>query len=131
VSLIVAAIVATDAHGMAATTDPCSPDDLSATLFNCLGINPHQELMTPSGRPVQLFCLGVCFAGTANQRIEIFLADVVCNDSESYNIRRSAYSSLFMINEGQRMPPPELALNLRIPEDVDWTFVHIMRRGAE
>ena len=46
---------ATDAHGMAPTTDPCTPDDLSATLFHCLGINPHQELMTPSGRPVQLF----------------------------------------------------------------------------
>jgi uncharacterized protein (DUF1501 family) len=45
----------TDAHGMAPAQDPCSPDDLSATLFHCLGLDPHQELMTPTGRPMQLF----------------------------------------------------------------------------
>jgi hypothetical protein len=45
----------TDAQGMAPATDPCTPDDVSATLFQCLGIDPHQELMTPTGRPVQLF----------------------------------------------------------------------------
>ncbi|MBV9121831.1 MAG: DUF1501 domain-containing protein, partial [Planctomycetes bacterium] len=46
---------ATDAQGMAPITEPVTPDDLSATLFHCLGLDPHQELMTPSGRPVQLF----------------------------------------------------------------------------
>jgi hypothetical protein len=45
----------TDAQGMAALADPCTPDDLSATIFKCLGLDPHQELMTPTGRPVQLF----------------------------------------------------------------------------
>jgi hypothetical protein len=40
---------------MAPSTDACTPDDISATIFHCLGINPHQELMTPTGRPVQLF----------------------------------------------------------------------------
>jgi hypothetical protein len=45
----------TDAQGMAPAVDPCTPDDVSATLFHCLGINPHQELMTPTGRPMQLF----------------------------------------------------------------------------
>lgn len=45
----------TDAHGMAPATEPCTPDDVAATLFHCLGVNPHQELTTPSGRPVQLF----------------------------------------------------------------------------
>ncbi len=45
----------TDAQGMAPATDPCTPDDLSATLFNLLGIDPHKELMTPTGRPIQLF----------------------------------------------------------------------------
>jgi uncharacterized protein (DUF1501 family) len=45
----------TDAQGMAPAVDPCTPDDLSATLFHCLGIDPHQELMTPTGRPIQLF----------------------------------------------------------------------------
>jgi hypothetical protein len=45
----------TDAQGMAPANEPCTPDDLSATLFHCLGIDPHQELMTPTGRPIQLF----------------------------------------------------------------------------
>jgi hypothetical protein len=45
----------TDAQGMAPATDACTPDDVSATLFHCLGIDPHQELNTPTGRPVQLF----------------------------------------------------------------------------
>lgn len=45
----------TDAQGIAPTTDPCTPDDLSATIFHCLGIDPHQELKTPTGRPMQLF----------------------------------------------------------------------------
>ncbi len=45
----------TDAHGMAPATEPCTPDDLAATLFHCLGIDPHKELNTSTGRPVQLF----------------------------------------------------------------------------
>ena len=45
----------TDAQGMAPATDPCTPDDLAATLFNQLGLDPHQELMTSTGRPIQLF----------------------------------------------------------------------------
>jgi hypothetical protein len=45
----------TDVQGMAPATDPCTPDDLSATMFHCLGIDPHQELTTATGRPIQLF----------------------------------------------------------------------------
>jgi hypothetical protein len=45
----------TDAQGMAPATEACTPDDVSATLFHCLGIDPHQELMSPTGRPIQLF----------------------------------------------------------------------------
>ena len=36
----------TDAQGMAPATDPCTPDDVSATIFHCLGIDPHTELKT-------------------------------------------------------------------------------------
>lgn len=46
---------ATDASGMAPSTDPVSPDDVASTIFHQLGINPHQELITTTGRPVQLF----------------------------------------------------------------------------
>jgi hypothetical protein len=45
----------TDAQGMAPATEPCTPDDVSATIFHCLGIDPHLELVTPTGRPIQLF----------------------------------------------------------------------------
>jgi uncharacterized protein (DUF1501 family) len=42
----------TDASGMAPSTDPCTPDDVASTIFQQLGIDPHMELMTPTGRPV-------------------------------------------------------------------------------
>jgi hypothetical protein len=45
----------TDSQGMAPSTEPCTPDDVAATIFHCLGLDPHQELTTPTGRPVQLF----------------------------------------------------------------------------
>jgi hypothetical protein len=45
----------TDASGMAPATEACTPDDVASTIFNQLGIDSHQELQTPTGRPVQLF----------------------------------------------------------------------------
>jgi uncharacterized protein (DUF1501 family) len=45
----------TDPQGMAPATEPCTPDDLAATVFHCLGLDPHQELNTPTGRPITLF----------------------------------------------------------------------------
>jgi hypothetical protein len=45
----------TDAQGMAPASEPCTPDDVSATLFHSLGIDPHTELMSSTGRPIQLF----------------------------------------------------------------------------
>ena len=46
---------ATDAQGMAPATDPCTPDDVSSTIFQSLGIDPHTELQSGTGRPIQLF----------------------------------------------------------------------------
>src|SRR5262249_28865491 len=45
----------TDVQGMAPATDACTPDDVSATIFHALGIDPHLELQTSTGRPIQLF----------------------------------------------------------------------------
>jgi hypothetical protein len=45
----------TDSQGMAPATEPCTPDDVASTVFQQLGIDPHTELQTPTGRPVQLF----------------------------------------------------------------------------
>jgi hypothetical protein len=80
----------------------------------------------PIVRSKAIGSLGTCFAGTTNPRIENLLANVVCNESECYGARRSAYMSLFVVNQRKPMPPAELLLNLRIPEDVDWEYVHSM-----
>jgi uncharacterized protein (DUF1501 family) len=45
----------TDSQGMAPSTEPCTPDDVASTIFHCLGVDPHKELNTPTGRPVSLF----------------------------------------------------------------------------
>ncbi len=45
----------TDASGMAPATEPVTPDDVSATIFRNLGVDPAMELQTPTGRPVQLY----------------------------------------------------------------------------
>jgi uncharacterized protein (DUF1501 family) len=45
----------TDSQGMQPHNEPCTPDDVAATIFQQLGLNPHQELATNSGRKIQLF----------------------------------------------------------------------------
>lgn len=45
----------TDANGMVPATDPCSPDDVSATILGQLGIEKTTEMATANGRKVQLF----------------------------------------------------------------------------
>jgi hypothetical protein len=45
----------TDAHGMQPANDPCSPDDVSATMFRALGIAPKHEVQTTTGRPIAIF----------------------------------------------------------------------------
>ena len=44
-----------DGSGMVPATDPVAPDDLAATIFHQLGIDPYLELQTSTGRPIQLF----------------------------------------------------------------------------
>jgi hypothetical protein len=45
----------TDSQGMDPASDPVTPDDVSATLFHNLGLDPKHELHTATGRPIQLF----------------------------------------------------------------------------
>jgi hypothetical protein len=45
----------TDASGMAPATEPCTPDDVSSTIFHNLGIDLGRELQTPTGRPMMMF----------------------------------------------------------------------------
>jgi hypothetical protein len=45
----------TDPHGLQPASDPCSPDDVSATIFRALGIAPNHEVQTTTGRPIAIF----------------------------------------------------------------------------
>jgi hypothetical protein len=45
----------TDEHGMTPVTEPCSPGDLSATIFHRLGLEPTSEVRTSTGRPLAIF----------------------------------------------------------------------------
>lgn len=46
---------ATDPQGMAPAKDPVTPDDISASIFQNLGINPKLEIPSGNGRPITLF----------------------------------------------------------------------------
>jgi hypothetical protein len=45
----------TDANGMGPNKEPCTPDDLAATIFHCLGLDSHHEVISTTGRPMSLF----------------------------------------------------------------------------
>jgi hypothetical protein len=44
----------TDARAEKPASDPFGPEDLSATMFHLLGIDPREEFYTPEGRPVPI-----------------------------------------------------------------------------
>jgi hypothetical protein len=44
----------TDRDAAYALDHPTSPEDLAATVFERLGIDPHQRILDPQGRPVPL-----------------------------------------------------------------------------
>ena len=45
---------ATNERGERPADNPVGPADLSATMFDCLGINAQEEFHTPEGRPVKI-----------------------------------------------------------------------------
>jgi hypothetical protein len=47
-------IGATNPHGETPTARPVSPQDLAFSILKLLGVDPGQELITPSGRPVRM-----------------------------------------------------------------------------
>ena len=44
----------TDARAEQPASDPYGPEDLFATMFTLMGIDPKDEFHTPDGRPVAL-----------------------------------------------------------------------------
>lgn len=53
----------TDAHGKRPKTNPCSPDDLAATVFAALGYKPNHQVTSTTGRPMELFRKGKVLRG--------------------------------------------------------------------
>lgn len=47
-------IGATNPRGEKPAADPVGPEDLAATMYRCLGIDPAHEFYTPEGRPVTI-----------------------------------------------------------------------------
>ena len=43
---------ASDKQGAYPAEDPVRPDDLAATIYHALGIDPHSEVRAANGRPV-------------------------------------------------------------------------------
>ena len=44
----------TDARAERPASDPYGPEDLSATMYHLLGVDPNEEFYTPEGRPVKI-----------------------------------------------------------------------------
>ena len=45
---------ATDKHGAYPTANPVSPQDIAATIYHCLGIDPVTRLPDRQGWPVEV-----------------------------------------------------------------------------
>jgi uncharacterized protein (DUF1501 family) len=43
-----------DARAERPATDPYGPEDLAATIYHLMGIDPNEEFHTPEGRPVKI-----------------------------------------------------------------------------
>ena len=51
-------IGATDKDGAQVTESPVAPADVAYTILSALGIDPHNQLKTPDGRPVEILDQG-------------------------------------------------------------------------
>ncbi len=48
---------ASDKHGAFPASDPVRPDDIAATMFHLLGIDPKTEVRDSLNRPLAIFCI--------------------------------------------------------------------------
>ena len=53
----------TDKDGKSPLTNPCTPDDIAATLFAALGFEPNHRTQSTSGRPMEMFKKGNVIRG--------------------------------------------------------------------
>ncbi len=48
----------TDKQGAYVTRRPVAPADVACTLYECVGVDPRKQLLTPDGRPVEILDTG-------------------------------------------------------------------------
>jgi len=53
----------TDKHGKVPEANPCSPDDVAASVFAALSFPPNHQVTSTSGRPMELFRKGRVLRG--------------------------------------------------------------------
>jgi uncharacterized protein (DUF1501 family) len=53
-----AVLGSTDAYGELPKDDPVEPEDVAATIYAALGIEPRTKYATPEGRPVPILAKG-------------------------------------------------------------------------
>ncbi len=49
---------ATDRRGAYVTRRPIAPADVASTIYDAIGVDPHQWLMHPEGRPIEILDRG-------------------------------------------------------------------------
>jgi len=86
----------------------------------------------PQVRSNALRSLGVCYENTNDLRIGTLLAQVVLDEMQAPEARRGAYLGLYHVRGRCFQWPRDLndpPTVLRIPEDIDWSFVKSFCRG--
>lgn len=101
-------------------------DAASDAVFaeTCEDVGLHD--VHPQVRSSALMILGMCFENTNDVRIGQLLAQVVLDETQASQARRGAYLGLYYLR-GRRFEwaggLTDTPTILRIPEDVDWSFV--------
>ena len=97
--------------------------DRCAGLFERMALNDVDLVV----RATALCALATCNSDTFNPRVGRLMTEILLNESQPTPLRRCAYLALFTLR-GRIMPPwpgsqAKPPTMLRIPEDIDWTFV--------
>lgn len=80
-------------------------------------------------RSAGISALGWCYRATGNRVILKVLADLICDESQNYGIRRAAYTSLFIISgvPSDALPREDLLVRPSFPDEISWGFVESYR----
>ena len=98
----------------------CREDGRFAKICESLGTRDPDMFV----RHNALLALGSCFQYTDDTRISVLLAKIVCNQTESDEIRHAAYLALLSVRKpATRLHPTPLVTMNGIRKEIDWGFV--------